>query len=186
VTDPHQEVRAYGSLAQEVMDNGVAGVLAMRYNIYVATAARFVADLYTGLLQGQSFGAASRAARTSLASHQPSGTSVYAPDWMVPVSYEAAPLHLTSTPASQQGANARPGPLAAPANSQDLGGDLPARPRLGFYGRDDTLLALDRAFDTQPIMLLHGEAGIGKTATASEFAHWYKLTGGVQGPMPLS
>jgi hypothetical protein len=40
------EIRAFGSLAQEVMDAGVAGVLAMRYNVYVVTAAQFVADFY--------------------------------------------------------------------------------------------------------------------------------------------
>jgi hypothetical protein len=31
--DPHSQVRAFGSLAQEVMDAGVAGVVAMRYNL---------------------------------------------------------------------------------------------------------------------------------------------------------
>jgi hypothetical protein len=32
-------------------------------------------------------------------------------------------------------------------------------------------------------VLLHGETGIGKTATASEFARWYFLAGGVPGPV---
>jgi tetratricopeptide (TPR) repeat protein len=45
------------------------------------------------------------------------------------------------------------------------------------------LLALDRAFDTQAIVLLHAFAGSGKTTTAAEFARWYSLTGGVQGPV---
>ena len=47
----HSQVRAFGSLAQEVMDAGVTGVVAMRYNVYVVTAAQFVADLYAGLAQ---------------------------------------------------------------------------------------------------------------------------------------
>ena len=172
VADPHAQVRAYGSLAQEVMDTGVAGVLAMRYEVYVATAARFVADLYTGLLQGWSFGTAVRAARQNLAASPPVEGGLALPDWMVPVAYEAAPLHLVTEPA----------PAARPAGS-DSDRALPARSELGFYGRDDTLLALDRAFDTQPIVLLHGEPGIGKTATAAEFARWYRLTGGVAGPV---
>ena len=58
--------------------------------------------------------------------------------------------------------------------------NLPARPDAGFYGRDETLLALDRAFDTEPIVLLHAYAGSGKTATAAEFARWYALTGGIK------
>jgi hypothetical protein len=35
------------------MAAGVAGVVAMRYNVYVFTAAQFVANLYTALAQGQ-------------------------------------------------------------------------------------------------------------------------------------
>ena len=54
---------------------------------------------------------------------------------------------------------------------------------LGFFGRDDTLLALDRAFATQPIVLLHGEPGIGKTAAATEFGRWYQRTSGIPGPV---
>ena len=41
----HERIRAYGSLAAEVADQGVPGVVAMRYNVYVDTAARFVEDL---------------------------------------------------------------------------------------------------------------------------------------------
>ena len=36
---------------------------------------------------------------------------------------------------------------------------LPPRPDSGFFGRDETLLALDRAFDNQSIVLLHAHAG---------------------------
>jgi len=54
---------------------------------------------------------------------------------------------------------------------------------VGFFGRDETLLALDRAFDTHQVVLLHAYAGSGKTSTAAEFARWYQLTGGVQGPV---
>src|SRR5207249_11307743 len=39
------------------------------------------------------------------------------------------------------------------------------------------------AFDTHQIVLLHAYAGSGKTSTAAEFARWYALTGGVQGPV---
>src|SRR5439155_11265472 len=68
----------------------------------------------------------------------------------------------------------------------DLDARLPPRPDVGFFGRDETLLALDRAFDRQPIVLLHAYAGSGKTATAAEFARWYALTGGVDGPVLFS
>ena len=32
-------------------------------------------------------------------------------------------------------------------------------------------------------MLLHGQAGVGKTAVAAEFGSWYQRTGGVHGPV---
>ena len=52
----HDQVRAIGSLAQEVMDTGALGVVAMRCNVYVVTAAQLVADLYAALTQGHSLG----------------------------------------------------------------------------------------------------------------------------------
>jgi tetratricopeptide (TPR) repeat protein len=59
---------------------------------------------------------------------------------------------------------------------------VPGPPDAGFFGRDETLLALDRAFDTQPTVLLHAFAGAGKSATVAEFARWYAATGGLDDP----
>lgn len=179
--DPHAAVRAFGSLAQEVMDAGAAGVVAMRYNVYVETAAQFIAEVYGPLMQGRSLGEAVSLGRKQLAG-QPLRGIAYDPrplqDWQVPVVYEAAPIALFPK---------RPGsaPLAItlgkPGGTQLAG--LPPRPDAGFFGRDETLLALDRAFDNQAIVLLHAYAGSGKTTTAAEFARWYKLTGGLRGPV---
>jgi len=63
------------------------------------------------------------------------------------------------------------------------GDALPAEPDAGFFGRDETILALDRAFDRDEVVLLHAYAGSGKTSTAAEFARWYARTGGVEGPI---
>ena len=59
---------------------------------------------------------------------------------------------------------------------------MPRPPDAGFFGRDETLLALDRAFDTGQVVLLHAFAGAGKTSTAAEFARWYSITGGLHHP----
>jgi tetratricopeptide (TPR) repeat protein len=177
--DVHRRVRAYGSLALEVTDAGVPGVVAMRYSVYVVTAAQFVADLYASLLAGHSLGAAVSTGRRQLAA-QPNRTIAFEPrplqDWSVPVVYEAAPVTLF-TPGGQGQIHiqvAEPG--AQPARQDDR---LPARPDVGFFGRDETLLALDRAFDRHRIVLLHAFAGSGKTSTAVEFAGWYRSTGGL-------
>ncbi len=182
----HDNVRAFGSLAHEVIDAGVAGVVAMRYNVYVVTAAQFVADLYAGLVQGQPLGQAVTFGRQQL-NAQPLREIGFRPlplqDWPVPVVYEAAPLPLFPLLSAAGGLTITlaPGESASAAGSIDQ--EMPPAPDVGFYGRDETLLALDRAFDRDPILLLHAFAGSGKTTTAAEFARWYALTGGVDGPV---
>jgi hypothetical protein len=181
--DPHARVRAIGSLAQEVMDAGVGGVVAMRYNVYVVTAAQFVADLYAALTQGRSLGEAVTLGRKQLRD-QPLREIAYAPrplqDWPVPIVYEAAPIALFRRTAEASPLAITLGAAdAAPTAGRTEG--LPPPPDAGFFGRDETLLALDRAFDTQHVVLLHAYAGSGKTSTAAEFGRWYALTGGLDG-----
>ncbi len=178
--DVHARIRAYGSLAAEVADEGVPGVVAMRYNVYVVTAAQFAADLYAHLLAGRSLGQAATAARRALAAdpvRRIGAAPVELQDWAVPVVYECAPLVLLRPPQ-------RAAPvirLDAPDGAQEAS-QLPRPPDAGFFGRDETLLALDRAFDEQPVVLLHAFAGAGKSSTAAEFARWYAATGGLDHP----
>ncbi len=175
------QVHAFGSLAQEVMDTGVAGVVAMRYILYVETAKRFVADLYAAVAQGQSLGEAVTFRRKQLATN-PQREIAYKPinlqDWLVPIVYEASAIELFP----HVGAfNKTPLRITVDKEMTQRGTEigLPPRPDVGFFGRDETLLALDRAFDSQSIVLLHAFAGSGKTTTAAEFARWYALTGGI-------
>jgi CHAT domain len=171
--DPHKRVRTFGTLAQEVMDAGVAGVVAMRYNVYVVTAAQFVADLYAELVRGQTLGAAATMGRKQLAAN-PARSIAYDPlplqDWCVPVVYEYMPIGLFPFPKQANGPKItiQAGETASSRGALDNG--LPRPPDAGFFGRDETLLALDRAFDTQKVVLLHAYAGSGKTTTAAEFA----------------
>jgi hypothetical protein len=181
--DTHKRVRAYGSLAHEIVDAGTGGVVAMRYSVYVDTAARTVATIYSELLAGQPLGEAVGAARRQLAADPHRGVSHSLPvqDWAVPLVYEAAPIQLVTQPAGEG---------TGPRLTLDTGGTaadpvddgLPRPPDLGFYGRHETLLAVDRAFDDDQVVLVHGYAGAGKTTVATEFAHWYKVTGGLHHP----
>jgi len=83
-------------MAQAVVDAGVAGVVAMRNNVYVATAAQFVGELYQVMAEGYSLGAVTRA-RKHL-SDMPDRAVVGAPiplqDWLVPTVHEAGPIRL--------------------------------------------------------------------------------------------
>ena len=182
--DVHARIRAYGSLAAEVADIGVPGVVAMRYNVYVVTAAQFMADLYAHLLAGRSLGQAATAARRALADNpvrQIGAIPVALQDWAVPIVYEAAPLVLLR-PQQRTAPLIKLDPADSGADGSAAAGGVPRPPDAGFFGRDETLLALDRAFDTQQVVLLHAFAGAGKSATAAEFARWYQATGGLELP----
>ncbi|MBD1932046.1 MULTISPECIES: CHAT domain-containing protein [Cyanophyceae] len=182
IGDAHSPVRSFGSLAQEVMDAGVAGVVAMRYNLYVMTAAQFVADLYASLVQGQTLGEAVTSGRKQL-KDQPQREVAYKPvalqDWLVPVVYEAAAITLFPAPVHSQKLTIQLHENDALPVTGMLDAQLPKAPDAGFFGRDETLLAIDRAFDHHAIILLHAFAGSGKTSTAAEFGRWYALTGGL-------
>jgi tetratricopeptide (TPR) repeat protein len=181
----HSQVRAFGSMAQEVMEAGVGGVVAMRYNVWVVTAAQMVGELYAALAQGQALGEAVTTARKNLA-ERPLRAVAAKPlalqDWQVPVVYEATPLRIFPIAREVEAPNFQVGGKGAPGEGE-AAGTLPPPPDVGFFGRDETLLALDRAFDRDRVVLLHAYAGSGKTTTAAEFARWYLKTGGVDGPV---
>jgi tetratricopeptide (TPR) repeat protein len=178
-----EEVEAYSSLAEAVTSAGTTNVVAMAYVVYVATAARFVAELYAGLAHGRTLGEAASGARQHLANQPERHVGFKArplQDWSVPVVWERAPFRLW--------------PEASALELDSLGewdplkrgrliAHVPAPPQFGFFGRDETIYALDRAFDGNGVVLLHGYAGAGKTATALEFARWYAATGGLDGPV---
>jgi hypothetical protein len=91
------EIEAYGSLAQAVVEAGASGVVAMRYSVYVVTAAQFVAELYGALARGRGLGEAVTWARKNL-HDQPERRIAYEArplqDWSVPIVWERAPLQL--------------------------------------------------------------------------------------------
>jgi hypothetical protein len=79
------------------MHAGAAGVVAMRYSVFVVTAAQFMADMYGHLAQGEPLGEAASFARKQLHA-QPLREIAFDPrplqDWMVPVVFEAEPMAL--------------------------------------------------------------------------------------------
>jgi len=174
VGDLHQQIRQFGSFAHAVMDYGASGVVAWRYSVFVDTAAQYMADLYAALASGLPLGEAATMARKQLSS----GARPIE-DWTVPVVFESAPTQLFPKP--MEGAGTLDIKLDARPAASDSG--LPHAPDVGFIGRDETILKLDRRFDAQNIVLLHAYAGSGKTSTATEFARWYLETGGLSGPV---
>jgi hypothetical protein len=175
--DVDDEVRAIGSLSQAVVDQGVPAVLGMRYSVFVVTAAQYIGQLYAALAKGRSFGQAATEGRKHLQLNPERWVGLEPhplQDWFVPVAYEAVPIELLS--ATQTISLAEQPELDPVQTNRAL---LRYVPEEGFIGRDETLLALDRAFDNHRVVLLHAYAGQGKSSTAVEFSRWYALTGGL-------
>ena len=181
----HDEVRAIGSLAQTVIDQGIPAVLGMRYSVFVVTAAQYIGQLYAALAKGRPFGQAASESRKHLALNPDRWVGLQPrplQDWFVPVVYEAAPIRLLPPKADAPSLHLDQRPEFDPVQTNRALRRYV--PDTGFVGRDETLLLLDRAFDHDPVVLLHAYAGQGKTATAVEFARWYAQTGGL-GPQPM-
>ncbi|OPY48252.1 MAG: CHAT domain protein [Methanosaeta sp. PtaU1.Bin028] len=184
--DSHARVRAFGSLAQEVMHSGTSGVVAMRYVVYVVTAAQFVAELYDALVRGRTLEEAVSLGRKNLYDQQVREIAFRErtlQDWSVPVVFGAGSLALFPREKGDKKLEVKIGEAEIIPERGYLDENLPPSPDTGFFGRDETLQTIDRAFDSHKIVLLHAYAGHGKTAAAAEFARWYSLTGGVDGPV---
>jgi tetratricopeptide (TPR) repeat protein len=182
----HLRVRAFGSLAQEVMHAGSVGVVAMRYVVYAVTAAQFMAEFYDALVQGRTLEEAVNLSRRHL-HDQPQRKIAFRErelqDWSVPVVFGAGALALFPRQKGEKRVEIKIKENETIPKHGLLDPSLPPSPDTGSFGLDETLHAIDRAFDSYKVVLLHAYAGSGKTATAAEFARWYSLTGGVHGPV---
>ncbi|MFJ4536742.1 CHAT domain-containing protein [Streptomyces tibetensis] len=173
-----RQPRSFGSLARNALRSGLGTVVAMRYNVYVSAAATFVSVLYERLVDGAEVAEAVTQARRVLATSAGSGPRT--DEWLVPVVHQRSPLYLFDG-TGRSASEARPGTPGPATHPLDTA--LPVSPAIGFLGGDDTIIAVDRAFDRSRPVLLHGEVGSGKTATAADFARWYRRTRGVSGPV---
>jgi tetratricopeptide (TPR) repeat protein len=184
--DANMQGPAFTSFAQEAMAAGVIGVVAMRYNVYVVTAVEFMAELYESLSRGGTLGEAVTHARKHLHDDPSRGIPdkwVGPQDWSVPVVYESEAVQLFNPSTSDIGVPIPDNEDTDRSIHDALVYQLPLPPNTGFVGRDGVVLAIDRTFDVANVVLLHGYAGSGKTATAAEFGRWYTRTGGVSVPV---
>ena len=119
----HDEVRAIGSLAQSVIDQGIPAVLGMRYSVFVVTAAQYIGELYANLAKGRGFGQAASEGRKHLKENPDRWVGLQPrplQDWFVPVVYEATPMVLLSAGAASTGGCAGAGSGAKQHHSVEL------------------------------------------------------------------
>jgi len=160
------------SVASELLQRGVASVVAMSHGVLVETARRFVEAFYAGLAHGRRVGDAMLDGQNVLKDDTFRGRIFGAgelrlEDWFVPVLFQEKddPQLFRSTPAPQTQEDLRT------ILSSRLG-DLPPEPETGFVGRSRELLALQRLLRHERYAVVRGQGGEGKTALAEEFARW--------------
>ena len=179
-------VDAFHSIAHDAASHGVAAVLALPYGLDPRGAATALGRIYWALAHGETAGEAVTRVRKQLRD-LPDRQVTYGPvplqDAAVPIIYETAPLRLLAGKSKGSRVQLPLGVLSKEQVRDDSGlhVKLPPPPVAGFIGRDDTMLALDRIFNTRSVALLSGVAGQGKTAAAIEFARWYGQTSGFDG-----
>lgn len=166
------------SVAGQLLQGGVASVVAMSHSVLVETARRFVATFYTALCEGQRVGEAMLHAQTALSTDGFRGKragkeSFELQDWFVPVLYQEDddPRLVQAVP------NATAQELAARRRQVRLG-EVPRAPRHGFVGRSRELLRAERMLVHSRYVTLRGGGGEGKTTLAAELAHWLVATRG--------
>ena len=161
------------SVASELLQRGVASVVAMSHSVLVETARRFVAAFYAELAKGQRVGQAMLAGQRALHSDPSRGQrygigELTLADWFVPVLYQEKddPQLFTATPAPQTKEDLR-------ARLRARLGAVPPEPaETGFVGRSRDLLALERLLRQERWAVVRGQGGEGKTALAAELARW--------------
>ena len=161
------------SVASELLQRGVASVVAMSHSVLVETARRFVAAFYAELAKGQRVGQAMLAGQRALHSDPSRGQrygigELTLADWFVPVLFQEQddPQLFTATPAPQTQEDLR-------SRLRARLGEVPPEPAdTGFVGRSRDLLALERLLRQQRWAVVRGQGGEGKTALAAELARW--------------
>ena len=161
------------SVASDLLQRGVASVVAMSHSVLVETARRFVAAFYAELARGQRVGQAMLAGQRALHSDPSRGQrygigELKLDDWFVPVLYQEKddPQLFTATPAPQTKEDLR-------SRLRARLGEVPPEPvESGFVGRSGDLLALERLMRQERWAVVRGQGGEGKTALAAELARW--------------
>lgn len=164
---------ALSSVASHLIRAGVDAVVAMSANVLVATAVRYSEVFYRGLGAGVPVLMAQKAARKALHDdphrhlhyrHQnEQGMPVKIDDWWLPHFYQQRPLVLE--PGHEKG--------KTKLSFRPLQLELLTEPRFGFYGRARELLQIERWLRRGKLVVIHGFAGVGKTALAREAARWF-------------
>ena len=178
------ETTALGSVAPRLIEAGMGSVLAMSHTVHVEATRLLLERFYQALVRGATIGQALTEARQVLQSKPvrwiesgPTGRTIELCDWFLPQLYQsAADDALVPLSAHVHPEDAHRHAFRSPATRNESG-SFPPPPQFGFRGRAWELHVLERRFRAHRGIVLHAMGGMGKTALATEAAHWWTRSG---------
>ena len=169
------------SFAAGLAQAGVPQVLVTPVPIAGAGRVLFCEKLFQGLSAGSPVAQTVAAIRQAMMDHpqRPSATGpLDSWDWIVPVVFESQEYSPEAIVVEEA---AGPVPGMPQPEQETSGTDLPRGGPYGLIGRHSEMLELERRFRQNPIVLLSGDVGIGKSELALGLASWLRKTGGRSG-----
>ena len=166
-------------LGSQLCRDGVPATVLLPYRLPGSQAAGdFLRRFYQGLLQGNEAPVALAQARNGLMS-QPQRPTLAGPlvswDWTTPLVYHAA--QYTPPVIEAQRPNPLAPPMLQPQQETTEQSQLPAPGQYGLIGRQAELAGLERTLRGNPVTLLSGNTGAGKTELALDLARRLQQTG---------
>lgn len=169
----------FASVAAGLLKAGIRSVVAMGYSLYVSGAKEFIPAFYERLFSAGKVSEAMRAGRKKMM-ERPMRDCIVGKlplqDWVVPVLYQQLSAESTVLPNLSLGKKVCDESFPLPKNAE-VDGDY------GFIGRGCDIQKLERALQRQKqaAILIHGQAGIGKTSLTKGGLRWLQNTGGLRG-----
>ena len=166
----------WSSIAAELAASGVPQVVLASYPLPPAAREVFFRSVIRELVQGKDAAQAVAAARQTLMD-QPQRASTGGPviywDWIVPTVFQSAESSLPAIEVE------RPDPLTPPnLQPQETHEDtIPQGGPYGLLGRQAESRDLERLLAANPVVLMSGTTGVGKSELALGLARWSQNTG---------
>jgi len=170
--------RCWAASATYLTEGGVPLGVTLPYPLAGTGREYFIQRFYQALTQGTDIAGSVALARRALMDNPLRATAsgkVVFWDWVTPTVYQSR----LYTPPPIQKVEA-PKPLTPPTEAPhepEIQIQLPQEGPYGLVGRDAEFRTLERIFQQQPVALLSGSTGIGKTEMALGFARWLQKTG---------
>ena len=175
--DAHQNWQNWAAICTNLASGGIPLVVSVPFPLAGPARNTFLRPLYLALAQGGDIPSAVAQGRKALMGdpQRPAGSGkVLFWDWIEPAVYQSQAY----TPASIDEEQTSPLSQAQPLQTEAAEPDtlLPQGGPYGLVGRRSELRHLERLFEQEPVVLLSGNTGIGKTELAMALARWLRNT----------